>query len=351
MAKPRVIIADCDMNYIIPIQQKFIEEYFEKIDLEIITDKNYFDVLFSEPQKADILIISEEFYCANLQKHNIEKIFLMTEQYTERERTDSFVNQIYKYTSIREIFNVIVGVCSGALMNSGEWRKETKIILIYSACGGVGRTTIALGICACLNKDYKRVLYINADRLQTFHSMLSDKSPVMESEVYAKMTANSEISYADMKHIIRSEGFSYVPPFKASLMSLGIPYSVFGKIALSASENGNYDYIIVDADTVFDEEKSRLIEMADKIVVVTKQNKASVHATNVLLANLNMENTDKYIFVCNDFEEETPNMLISPNMLNKFIIGDYVEHISGYDQLKINDLTRNGMQKIAFLVS
>ena len=39
MAKPRIIIADTDINYIIPLQLKFVEDFFEKIDLEIISDK------------------------------------------------------------------------------------------------------------------------------------------------------------------------------------------------------------------------------------------------------------------------------------------------------------------------
>ena len=80
MAKPRIIIADTDISYIIPLQLKFVEEFFEKVEIEIITDKEYYNQLFSTPQKADILIVSEELYDVSLQRHNIGNIFLMTEQ-------------------------------------------------------------------------------------------------------------------------------------------------------------------------------------------------------------------------------------------------------------------------------
>ena len=30
MAKPKIIIADYDRDYIVPIQYKFVEEFFEK---------------------------------------------------------------------------------------------------------------------------------------------------------------------------------------------------------------------------------------------------------------------------------------------------------------------------------
>lgn len=351
MSKPRIIIADTDISYIIPLQQKFIEEYFEKIDLEIISEPSYYERFFSSPQKADVLIVSEELYSTNLQRHNIGSIFLMTEQYAESQMSEPNINKIYKYTSIKEIFNAIVGKGTASLRVSNVVRKETQIILVCSACGGVGKTTIALGISACLNKNYKRVLYINASRLQSFQAMLSNVTPITTSDVYAKMVSATNDIYSDIKHAIRNEGFSYLPPFRAALMSMGIQYSIFENIAVSAKRTGDYDYIIIDADTAFDEDKARLMDIADRVIVVTKQSKASVYATNILVSNINGSNSDKYIFICNDFDEDNTNVLISPDVVNKFAVADYVGHLSHYDQLKASDFANiNDFQKIAFLI-
>ena len=84
MAKPRIIIADTDAGYIIPLQLKFAEDFFEKVDLEIITDTDYFEALFSTPQKIDILIVSEDLYSTAMQRHNISHIFVMNEQYEKK---------------------------------------------------------------------------------------------------------------------------------------------------------------------------------------------------------------------------------------------------------------------------
>lgn len=352
MSKPRIIIADTDISYIIPLQQKFIEEYFEKIDLEIISEQNYYELFFVSPQKIDMLIVSEELYTPAIQRHNIGSIFLMTEQYTENQINESNVHQIYKYTSIKEIFNVIIGKGGAFLRSSNDPKKETQIIMVCSACGGVGKTTIALGISACLNKNYKRVLYINAARLHSFQTMLSNMSPITASDVYVKMATATNSVYYDIKHTIRNEGFSYIPPFRAALMSIGIEYSIYEKIAISAKRTNDYDYIVIDTDTVFDEDQARLMDIADKVIMVTRQNKQSVYATNVLVSNINRANSDKYIFVCNDFEEDETNVLISPDIVNKFSVADYVGHLSHYEQLKANDLANaNDIQKIAFLIS
>lgn len=351
MAKPRIIIADTDVNYIIPLQLKFVEDFFEKVDLEIITDAQYFETLFSVPQRAEILIVSEDLYSQAMQRHNISHIFVMNEQYEEEQTADLNVNHIFKYTSIKEIFNEITGKSAGALKLDKAAKQETQVILFYSASGGTGKTTTAMGVSASLTKNYKRVLYINAARLQVFHHMLDNHSAITAADVYAKLAAANDNIYSEIKHVIRQEIFSYLPPFKAALMSLGLSYSVFEKIISAAKRSGDYDFIVVDADITFDEDKAALFNIADKVIVVVKQTLASVLATNILVSNINGANADKYVFICNDFDKEDDNALISPNVSLKFAVSDYIEHFPHYANMKPDDLSKeSGVQKVAFLI-
>ena len=224
-------------------------------------------------------------------------------------------------------------------------------MLFYSASGGTGKTTLAMGVAASLTKNYKRVLYVNAARLQSFHHFLENKATITETEVYARLTNPTESIYHEIKHVLRKEIFNYLPPFKAALMSLGLQYSVYEKIILSAKKSGDYDFIIIDADVTFDEEKAELLNLADKVVVVTKQSMAAVSSTNVLVSNINGISSDKYIFICNDFDKQADNALISPNISLKFTISDYVEHFRYFDSMKPDDLSKEGcIQRTAFLI-
>lgn len=351
MAKPRIIIADTDPNYIIPLQLKFVEDYFEEVDLDIITDEGYFDTLFSSPQKADILIISEDLYSLAIRKHNISHIFLMTEQYEEDSTADLNVNRIFKYTSIKEIFNEIAGKSADVFQNKKNIAQETQVVLVYSASGGTGKTTIAMGVSASLTKNYKRVLYINAARLQVFQHMLDNSSAITTADAYAKLAAPTDTIYQEIRHVIRKEIFSYLPPFKAALMSLGLQYSVFEKLIRSAKKSGDFDYIIIDADTTFDEDKAELIGLADKVLIITDQGRSSVVATNLLVSNVNGMSGEKYIFVCNNFQKENNNALISPEISLKFTVSDYVEHFRYYEQMSLDDFSKeSSIQRIAFLI-
>lgn len=327
MARPRVIVADTDESYVIPLQKKFAELFADKIDLEIITDKDYFNQLFSLSQHADILLVSDTLYNSGLKKHDIRHLMILSEHYEPGQTDELDICRLFKYTSVREIFNEITGRCKETLYAEQDAGKETKIILITSASGGVGKTSVAFGLCRCLERNYKKTLYVNADRLQSFQWMLENGEPIRDASVYAGLSGNLGNVYRIVRHVIRKEGFSYLPPFKAALMSLGIPYRVFALLAEAARKEQEYDYIVIDADSVFDEEKAALMQLADKILIVTKQTEYAVKATNELIQNVNRNNSDKYIFLCNDFKKEEENALLLPTAAHRFTVSEYIEHL------------------------
>ena len=94
-----------------------------------------------------------------------------------------------------------------------------------------------------------------------------------------------------------------------------------------------------------------MLNVADKVVVITKQTTAAVAATNVMVSNINGVSTDKYIFVCNEFDKEKDNALISSGMTLKFTISEYIEYFSQHNKMKPEDFSKeNGIQKTAFLI-
>lgn len=351
MARPRVIIADTDASYIVPLQLKFVKEFFDQIDLEIITDKEYYEELFMKPQKVEILIISDQLYESSLKRHDIGNIFIMMDQYEDGDTTELNVIRLFKYTSIKELFNEIVGKSADALNVENKEKKETQIVLVTSANGGAGKTTVAMGISTCLTKNYKRVFYINASRLQSFQHMLDNQVTISSPEVYTKLSNPNEHIYAEIKHVIRKEIFSYLPAFKAALISVGLKYSIYEQIVLSAKKSNDYDFIVIDAESTFDEYKTRLLDIADKVIIVTGQSVNAVYSTNGLISNISCTNSDKYLFACNRFDKEDYNALISTDMIIKFTVNEYVDKFEVNGDVKCEDLYQSvGIRKLSFLV-
>ena len=350
MVRPRVIIADSDIEYIIPLQMKFAEEYGDKIDLETVSSRDFFCSLFSIPQSAEILIVSEELFDASLLKHNIGNVFLMTEQPNYAPVNANNVTCLDKYTSIKEIFNAVIG--KSGLAPKVHVNKSTQTVYVCSASGGTGKTTVAMAIGAALSKQYKRVLYINASHLQSFQRVLKNGSAVTSPDVYAKLISGRGNVYENIKHVIRNEGlFSYIPPFKAALISLEIPFSVYKNIISSAKESRDYDYILIDSNAPFDESNVELLNLADKVIVVTEQSPASVFATDTFVANLNGVTPETYIFVCNKYDEGLENALTSQPSGLRFTVNDYIARIPDFDKYTLFDLADDrGIGRVAFLL-
>ena len=350
MEKTRIILADTDYNYLAPLELKFIEELNDEVQLEVITDRDYFKELFSKPQNVDILVVSEEMYGPELWKHHIACVFVLTEEADTRAERGSGIIELFKYTSTKEIYNGILSIAHGILQPSGK-KAETTAILVYSPTGGCGKTTIALGISAALAMQYKKVLYIDAECMNTFQHHV--ESPVFLSEgIYREFMYPSADIYERIKSNIQSDRFDYLPPFGFALSSLGISFSVYEELIAATKVSGEYDYIIIDTDSSFDDKKASLMAHVDRILLLTGQNRASVYAVNTLMKNINHSNMDKYIFICNGFDPQRDNMLESNEISLNFVVSGYVRH---YDNLESSSLQETGgkadIQKITFLIN
>lgn len=352
MNRPRVIIADLDPSYVVPLQLRFIEEFFNKIDLEIITQRQCFEKVFLTPQTVDVLIVAEQLFNTDLLRHDIRNLFVLAESDVNNSNLKE-VNYLARYSAVKAIFSEIVGKSYPAF-NLGEDDKgqETQIVLITSAAGGVGKTTVALGVSASLAKSYKRVLYIDAEWMQTFSLYLNNPAPIKTSELYAKLiTGNCDHLYEDIAAVIREEGFDYLPPFNAPILSLGLSYRIYSQIAEAAKKSKKYDYIIIDTESSYDEEKARLINISDRVIVVTRQTKTVVHKTNRLYESLSGTESDKYICICNDFDTNGENYLTNASEIMRFEVNDYIQRMSAIEKKTIDGLAKEkDIQRVAYLL-
>ena len=158
------------------------------------------------------------------------------------------------------------------------------------------------------------------------------------------------MSYEKIKGVIHNKIFDYVLPFSQPLISIGIEYCVYRKLIEVIKESGDYDFIIVDADAGFTDEKVKLISMADKVIMVLKQNTNSVNTTKLMVQGINNIDNDRYIFVCNDYDEKEDSAIECCQIL-KTKIENYIGHIVDYDRKKCSGIAReSGIEKISYLI-
>lgn len=345
MGKIRIILAETEETVLTALELKFIYELRDTVELEVISSVQYFSRFFSVHQKADILVCGQELYSPELKRHDIDKVFLLCESISAVGTADLDVERVNKYSNPKIVMDQVL---NGTKISSKK--KEPIVAMVYSASGGTGKTTVALGVCAALAKDFKRVLYINAERLNTFQGRLKGTAS-MPNSLIPELGCDGDNIYQKIKHVIRKEGFDYLPPFSSALSALGLSFSVYEKIAMSAKRSGEYDVIVVDTDSVFDEYKASFLTKADRVLLVVNQKKYSVQATNALLSNMNCNDTSKYFFVCNAFDGSRPNALLATENKPKFVVSESVGYIENIEQLEQNELAaRSDIQKAAYLL-
>lgn len=350
MEKPRVVIAEDDLTYIGPLQSRFIYEFFDDIQLEVITDESYFEEMFQSLQKMDVLILNDKFYREDFEKHEIKNIFVLTETQDAGEEKAEHINTLYKYTNVKGIFLEIVGK-SGLKIPTQNETKDPEIILVTAASGGTGKTTVALGVAAALSDMYKRVLYIEASCLNTFQYYLKNQEPITRQEIYTRLFHAGPNIYQEIKIELRKEKFTYMPPLKGALMAYGInDISLYGKIAMSAKASGEFDYIIIDADSIFDNSKADMMNIADKVIFVIEHTPQAAYAANILVNNISNIDAGKYLFICNKYTKRKKDTFLIQGS-NNFKIDEYVDVFEDYNNMSCEDFAKVEMiRKIAFLL-
>ena len=347
MSTPKIVLIDYDIKYAFLLQAKLGEYFLNDIDLELITEPSYYKRYFAEPRTIDLLIIDEDLFNSELKKHNVRKVMLLTEKENPEAAKAGNVFPIYKFSDIRDFFNVINSRSIG-IISASQTQMGTKVVLVSSASGGVGKTTLALGLSVALEKDYKKVLYVDAESFQTFYHLMSNPE-FLDGNDMLDINGDAELCKYLEKHITNKE-LSYLPAFRLPILSVGVNFDIYVSFIKYIKKSEEYDYIIVDSDSSLDQKKVDLMGCADKVIFVLDQSDKSCFAMSQLLKHISAAGGDNYLFVCNRFDQKTD---IDWNLEEQnlgFSISEFVENYTE-GRIDLHDLsTLSGIQRLAFLL-
>lgn len=345
MSKPLVVIADLDEHYLSPLVFKLVENLRDTVDFEVITDDCYYEKFFSVPRNIDIFVVCEDLYDEMMRRHNITNVFLLCE-ISDDTVGDSDVHRLFKYSGTQEIIRQIMHGSQAELNQVHQ--KETQVIVSYSPIGGAGKTTAAIGVAANLSQEHNRVLYIDAEHVQSFQFYIEDDTPI-SAAAYRSFKQDNSAMYLQIKKHFKKELFDYMPPFCAAMSALNIKHGAYKQLIEQVRRSGDYDYIVVDVDSVFDDEKASLLYMADKVIVLMGQDLFSVFKLKQLLKNVNCTDKEKYIGICNKFDENTEDEIKKAG-LGEYI-QQYVNVVRDKELLTIGDiLAMEELHKLAYML-
>lgn len=347
----KMVIAETDLNILAPLHTLMVSQLKNQVLVYAVTDALHLEECFSRIKSADILLISQQLADTDLHEWDIREIYILTESAVGNDAEQDNVRSIYKYSSPDSILREVVSISRTDIQLAGSEEASCRMLAVYSPEGGAGKTRISQGLAWCLHEMRSRVLYIDAQWLQTGHCYIDDPMGTELSLPGADPEDETADLYGAVRSQIREKGFSYLPPFKAALISLNIEFGIYEKLAYAAARSGEYDHVILDTDSSFDIYKSSLLTAADTVVVVVRQGKDHAAALEALVKNIRPSVLRKFVLVCNDLtgDKEAGSF---PESTEFVMVPEYVEHIEGIDHMDISEYAQSkGIRRLARLVS
>ena len=347
MAGVKILLADEDAQYLLPLVRKFIEGFDNEGEIEVITDASYLETYFQTPRTLDIAVMQESLYQEAFDRHNISSLFFLTEQ---EEEEGALVNRrIYKYTGADTIYKQVINNLANATAAHIRKQGETRILYVYSPCGGSGKTTVAAGISNVFARSNQRTLSLSMDELQSF-GWIMEQPGVLPADVERHLMSQSSFVYNLVKPYLAEENFFILPPFSRMLSSLNIREESFIRLLETIVISHDYDYVVVDGAAGFSEAVSRIMSMSQHILIVTQQDPVSRYKMECLLNNLDFSDSRKFTFVCNKYEADKPSSLEQLEKEGRLTISEYIPREPGNSLLKPSEAGQmKSIQKIAYM--
>lgn len=213
-----------------------------------------------------------------------EIIFLSEQEGLADEKT------LYKYRPIKTLISQILSLfyeVSGTPTSRLFETDQDKVIAFYSGSGGEGKTITSLCLARHLSQIGKRVFYLN---LEAFHTVdiffKENKQSSIEIFYYLKNNLDKLIAKIEGLKTIdpntNIEYFSYpiVPDEINQLTSREAE-----QLVQALRTTNNYDYIIVDMDSVVDEKNEAILSVADEIFWILDPVEQSMQRSSFYIEN------------------------------------------------------------------
>lgn len=154
-------------------------------------------------------------------------------------------------------------------VNTPAAANGAKVISFSSIEGGSGKTVFSLALANELSMSGKRVLYIDAEAVNTFQFYLKHTG-FAPSEMPGLLANIRGSGYQAIKRFFGYENFFILPPINGFAPNFDIKADSYLTLIEMARTSGDFDYIIIDTDSLFNSFKEKLFNASDKVFLVQR---------------------------------------------------------------------------------
>ena len=204
-----------------------------------------------------------------------ERVIRLTESRPDHEaKLDPKNFILYKHSSVRELAAGIL-LCHSLLTGKRNflWPSEKpKIVAFCSAKGGTGKTTVAFGVCQAIRRYYaKSVLYVSMEEIESTLLYMKGREDGFDlcAYLYYLFKAQGQNPNNEAFMLCDKFGVNAFMPDKGINRLRELTMDEMTLFFKEISENGAYDYIVIDMGESFSEKVKWIFQVCHKIIVVS----------------------------------------------------------------------------------
>ncbi|HOM42688.1 MAG TPA: hypothetical protein PK481_04055, partial [Bacillota bacterium] len=308
MARLNLVIADCDESYARGLLEYINSNHFPSFMVSCFTKLDTFAEYFEKQPPTDILAISPDFYDISVGFPNIKLKVILSGGALNREYPG--FQAISKYSTGDKLIRDMLYMYSKT--NPQEIRllscsKDTEFIGVYSPAGGTGKTTIATALSTQCAELGLKSFYLNLESIQSTGMFFGSGSKRNLSYVFYYIKDKSRNLSFKMDGIKCTEdGVEYFNPPDSPMEYEEINPEELEQLIKGIKGMGCCDYVFIDMSSNLDSKNYKIMNLCDRIVLVTLQEPIASYKEKALLNELaKLRDTDgenipgKFITVIN----------------------------------------------------
>ncbi|MCL7748008.1 AAA family ATPase [Halalkalibacter alkaliphilus] len=324
MKKVSIVIADQDTSYIESLATYIRNsDYSSKFDLKLFSQKERLGQFLSSDTHANILLAPTSMLPQELKGLRVDVVIGLSEQ-AQTTEGDS-VQTIFKYQPLKNLLSQVLTIYYER--NSEEPKKVvhdggTKVISVFSATGGTGKTTVAYNLARQIAQLDSHVFYLNIELVNSTPLLFETEEENNSSPLLYYLKANSEQLASKVEEMAVQDdetGISFFNLLPSAEEMRDLSEEELELLLTNLVDSGSYNYIVIDLDSTVNPKTLLALKKSDQVFWLLNNDIQSFHKTSYLLEELHSFLQDgsfneRVSLVLNRYTGQIPELLDEFNL-------------------------------------
>ncbi|ANE47853.1 hypothetical protein SY83_17895 [Paenibacillus swuensis] len=294
----QVLWADPDPDYLSRIAN-YVRSTprFNKLNIRYISELEQMSQHLQTGLRTDITLVCST-WISDLEfelKASTQCLIAIADSETELYKEGlSFVN---KYQSVDDLFSKVYTLYAGALgdrslfKDNANREQDTRIISVFSATGGCGKTTVAMNLAHLLSERQENVLYLSLESIPSTTAWLHGSEEAGFSQVLYYLRQEDAALEQQLKACIQKDeytGVSFIAPHHSVREMQHMESADVRKLIAALQQLNQFSYIVMDLESCYHNRILESMAMSDAVLWLVLDDLHSTRKAKLWLTEANL---------------------------------------------------------------